>query len=203
MNEIRLKGLLRDIEYSHNIKDTEYYKANIIVPRADGKEDILNLRFKQFACPYKEEQEVELIGNLRSFSQTDEQGNNKVTIYVFTYFDIPQGEEEISNEFEIDGRVCKVNDLRITQTGKENLHFILANNIISQEKNQKLNNYIPITAWGTNAKKLANIKVNDRIKIKGQLHSRTYKKVLEDGEIEFRIAHEGVVIEFELLEDEL
>ena len=39
----------------------------------------------------------------------------------------------------------------------------------------------------------------DKIKVKGQLHSRTYKKILPDGELEFRTAHEGVVTEFEVL----
>ena len=69
MNEIKLKGFLRNIEYSHSINTTDYYKADLIVPRNDGKEDVLNLRFKQFANPYENNQEIELKGNLRSFSQ--------------------------------------------------------------------------------------------------------------------------------------
>ena len=202
MNEIKLKGFLRNIEYSHSINTTDYYKADLIVPRNDGKEDVLNLRFKQFANPYENNQEIELKGNLRSFSQLGEDGKNKVTIYVFTYFDIPEvdsNDSDVINEFELDGRICKIDDLRITKNGKESVHFILANNIISKERNQKLNNYIPMTAWGNCAKEISKLQVSDKIKVKGQLHSRTYKKVLDDGEIEFRTAHEGVVIEFEVL----
>ena len=202
MNEIKLKGFLRNIEYSHSINTTDYYKADLIVPRNDGKEDVLNLRFKQFANPYENNQEIELKGNLRSFSQLGEDGKNKVTIYVFTYFDIPEvdsNDSDVINEFELDGRICKIDDLRITKNGKESVHFILANNIISKERNQKLNNYIPMTAWGNCAKEISKLQVSDKIKVKGQLHSRTYKKVLDDGEIEFRTAHEGVVTEFEVL----
>lgn len=202
MNEIKLKGFLRNIEYSHSINTTDYYKADLIVPRNDGKEDVLNLRFKQFANPYENNQEIELKGNLRSFSQLGEDGKNKVTIYVFTYFDIPEvdsNDNDVVNEFELDGRICKIDDLRITRSGKESVHFILANNIISKERNQKLNNYIPMTAWGNCAKEISKLHVSDKIKVKGQLHSRTYKKVLDDGEIEFRTAHEGVVTEFEIL----
>ena len=202
MNEIKLKGFLRNIEYSHSINTTDYYKADLIVPRNDGKEDVLKLRFKQFANPYENNQEIELKGNLRSFSQLGEDGKNKVTIYVFTYFDIPEvdsNDNDVINEFELDGRICKIDDLRITKNGKESVHFILANNIISKERNQKLNNYIPMTAWGNCAKEISKLQVSDKIKVKGQLHSRTYKKVLDDGEIEFRTAHEGVVTEFEVL----
>ena len=202
MNEIKLKGFLRNIEYSHSINTTDYYKADLIVPRNDGKEDVLNLRFKQFANPYENNQEIELKGNLRSFSQLGEDGKNKVTIYVFTYFDIPEvdsNDNDVINEFELDSRICKIDDLRIKKNGKESVHFILANNIISKERNQKLNNYIPMTAWGNCAKEISKLQVSDKIKVKGQLHSRTYKKVLDDGEIEFRTAHEGVVTEFEVL----
>ena len=202
MNEIKLKGFLRNIEYSHSINTTDYYKADLIVPRNDGKEDVLNLRFKQFANPYENNQEIELKGNLRSFSKLGEDGKNKVTIYVFTYFDIPEvdsNDNDVINEFELDGRICKIDDLRITKNGKESVHFVLANNIISKERNQKLNNYIPMTAWGNCAKEISKLQVSDKIKVKGQLHSRTYKKVLDDGEIEFRTAHEGVVTEFEVL----
>ena len=124
MNEIKLKGFLRNIEYSHSINTTDYYKADLIVPRNDGKEDVLNLRFKQFANPYENNQEIELKGNIRSFSQVGEGGKNKVTIYVFTYFDIPEVESndsDVINEFELDGRICKMDDLRITKSGKESI----------------------------------------------------------------------------------
>ena len=56
-----------------------------------------------------------------------------------------------------------------------------------------------MTAWGNCAKEIEKLHISDKIKVKGQLHSRTYKKVLPDGELEFRTAHEGVVTEFEVL----
>ena len=40
MNKIQLSGIIKDIKYSHNIQDIEYYKANLLVPRDNGKEDI-------------------------------------------------------------------------------------------------------------------------------------------------------------------
>ena len=49
MNEIILKGLIRDIENSHNIGDIQYSKANLIVSRDSGIDDIISLRFKKFS----------------------------------------------------------------------------------------------------------------------------------------------------------
>lgn len=195
MNRIVLKGIIRDIEYSHTLKNTEYYKANLIVKRHDDKEDILSLRFKKYTCNYKDGDYVELVGSLRSFSKKLSDNKSKVEIYVFTYFDLPmeENDENIVNEFVISGKVCKVNPIHQTKTGKQNLQFILANNIITDNNTQKINNYIPMVCWGKLAQDASIIQVNDSVVIRGQLHSRTYNKTLEDGSIEIRVAHEGIV----------
>lgn len=201
INQIILKGFLRDIQPSHIINDIEYDKANFVVPRANGKEDIINLKFKKFSNPYRENQEIEIVGNIRSYSRQLADGKNKVDIYVFTYFDRPSSEVEIINQFEVDGRICKIDELRKTESGKHNVHFILANNIITDLKGQKLNNYLPCVGWGKMAKELTTYQVNDHVKIKGELHSREYKKQLENGDIVFKIAHELVISEIEKLDE--
>ena len=116
---------------------------------------------------------------------------------VFTYFDIPDS-NDIVNEVSIDGRICKIDQLRTTSSGKNNLHFILANNIISSS-NQKLNNYIPCVLWGRLAIDNADLQISDFVKLKGKLHSRIYKKIIDKDtdEIEFRTAYELVVTEIE------
>lgn len=141
MNKITLKGIIKNIQYSHNIQDIEYYKANLIVPRENGKEDIVDLKFKRFSCPYKENDEVSLVGNVRTFSEKDG-GKNKVNLYVFTYFDLPNEEE--NNLVELDGRICKKSAIRKTKDGKDVLNFILANNI--SNNGSSLNAYIPLVA---------------------------------------------------------
>lgn len=198
MNKISLKGIIRNIQPSHNINDIEYDKADIVVTRKDGKEDVLNLRFKRFSNRYKDNQEISLRGNIRSYSKQLENGKNKVELYIFTYFDPPELDEndmEISNKFEVDGRICKIDEIRTTKDGKQNIHFTLANNLIIEETNQKLNSYLPCIAWGKLARKIAELKVNDKIEISGELHSREYKKIInqETGEFEFRVAHECVI----------
>lgn len=198
MNEITLTGIIKNIQHSHAIEDIDFDKAQLIVQRENGHEDVINLRFKSFSNPYKDNDLVQLVGNIRSYSYKIDEDKNRVIIYVFTYFDTPQ--EECVNEAEIDGRICKINELRTTRSGKHNIHFILANNLHSADNTKRLNSYIPCIAWGSIAKQLQDLTVNTQLKIKGQLHSREHKKRLENGDIEIRVAHELLVTEFEVLE---
>lgn len=200
MNEIKLKGFIRDIKSSHSINDIDYDKANLVVQRDAGIEDILNLRFKRFSNTYREGQEIELVGNVRSYSKHLSDGKNKVEIYVFTYFDKPEDFED-TNELILDGRICKIDSIRTVSNGKSNIHFILANNLDIEDSNKKLNSYLPCIAWGTLAKQISLLNVNDKIKITGRLQSREYKKYISEDEYEIRIAHEIYVKSFELLND--
>ena len=197
-NIVILKGTLRDIEYSHTINDVEYNKANLIIYQPNGQEDIIALKFKKYSNKYKNGDTISLKGNLRSYSQKLQNGKNKVNLYVFTYFDVPiLTQDEVYNKVVIDGRICKIDNLRINKNGKHSLHFILANNIVSNSGSQKINNYIPTCMWGKLAIDNQNLKVNDLVKITGQLHSRLYKKIKDNNDIEFKGAHELIVTEIE------
>jgi len=201
MNEIKLKGFIRDIKPSHVINGIEYDKANLIVPRENGVEDVINIRFKKFSNFYRENQEIDLIGNVRSYSQQMENGKNKVDIYVFTYFDRPDNEPTNNNEFEADGRICKLDDIRVLKNGKSNVHFILANNLEFGDNGQKLNSYLPCIAWGKLAKQIRNMKVNDKIKIHGKLQSREYKKFYAENEFDIKVAHEVYVDSIDIISE--
>lgn len=197
MNKISLKGMIRNIEYSHNIEDIEYQKAELIVPRTDGEDDVINLKFKRYSNQYTDGQIVSLKGNIRSYSQRLEGGKNKVELYVFTYFDIPETDEndhELINYFELDGKVCKIDKLRKNSDGKESFHFILANNIFVEDKNTRIDTYLPCVCFGECARRLSKeLSVGDSVYIKGQLHSRTYRKYYDNGDMEIKTAHEAVI----------
>ena len=196
MNKINLRGYLRDIEYSHNIGNIEYEKANIICPNTSNREDdIISIKYKKYSNKYKEGDFIELEGNLRSYS-TSSDNKNTVQIYVFTYFDIP---EVISaNNTQIDGRICKIDPLKTTSYNKKYLHFILANNIFTNN-NKKINNYIPCTCYNDLAEELAQYKVNTKISLEGEFHSHCYKKYFNEDEFEYRVAHELLVKKYEIL----
>ncbi len=188
MNSVKLKGILRDVEHSHTIGDIEYDKADLIVQRENGIEDIISLRFKKFSNTYKDGDTVCLVGNVRSYSKQLLDGKNKVDIYVFTYFDSPE-EDDVTNSFVIDGRICKIENVRILPNGKKNIHFIVANNLVTSD-GKKLNSYLPCIAWGKTAQEISNMRVNDFVQISGKLQSREYKKYIAEDDFEIRIAHE-------------
>lgn len=196
MNKVILRGYLRDIEYSHSIGDIEYEKANLICPSTCGREDdIISLKYKKYSNKYKEGDFLELEGNLRSYS-TSNGGKNSVQIYVFTYFDSP----EIISMYntEIDGRICKIDELKTTKYNKPYLHFTLANNIFTNDK--KINNYIPCTCYGDMAEELSKLGVNTRISICGEFHSHCYKKYITKDDFEYRVAHEVLIKKYEIME---
>lgn len=200
MNEIVLKGTIRNIKPSHTVNNIEYLQAEIITQRTDGKEDSNIIKFKKHINKYRELDYAELVGSIRSYTQPLQNGKNKVSIYVFTYQDIPnqtQREETYNNHFVVDGRICKIEDIRKTSNGKQNLHFTVANNIFTPN-GQKINNYLPVTCWGKLADKVSKMQVNDQVIMSGELHSRTYNATLENGEKEFRVAHELLLTNIEV-----
>lgn len=198
-----MNGILKDVQPSHNIDGIDFDKAKLICKRDDGKEDVINLRFKSFSNKYKNNDEIFIRGNLRSYSYKVNENRNKVVIYVFTYFDAPEIDDVINNRVTIDGRICKINELRTTQNGKHNIHFIIANNLISADNSKRLNSYIPCIAWGNMAKSLSKLSVNTKLRLVGRLQYREHKKVHDDGEIEIRGAHELVITDYEVLDENI
>lgn len=201
MNEIVLRGILKDIQPSHTIDGISFDKAKLICKRDNGKEDVVNLRFKSFSNTYRENDEIFIKGNLRSYSYKETEDKNKVVIYAFTYFDAPDEEERVNNKVVIDGRICKMNELRTTKNGKHNVHFILANNLVSYDNKKRLNSYIPCIAWGKLSRELANLDVSTQVKLYGELHSREHKKVHDNGDVEIRVAHELVISDYEVVNE--
>lgn len=209
MNNIQLKGIIDDIQFSHKVGEVEYNKANITVKNSNGKDSILSLIFKKFSNTYSNRDEVTIQGNVRSYSH-EVGGKNKVDLYVFTYFNEPENlqvttdeqgnEEPISNTLEIDGRICAMKELRTLTNGKNNVQFILANNIIKDRT--KLSNYLPCIAWGRLAKEMSQLTVNTPIKIYGELRSREYKKYISAEDFELRVAHELLVTGYEVLSED-
>lgn len=192
MNNVILVGQLTDIQESHTIADTKFYKANIIVPNSNGYESILPLKFKQFSNIYKEGDVVSILGNIRSYSTKISDTKNKVELYCFTYFDKPK-DTSVKNKFTIDGVICKKEGLVVLPSGKEIIHFIVKNTI--QSGFSKLNSYLPCVAWGQVAKYVDNIPLHSEVSISGEFRSREYKKYLDESrkEFEIRVAHELLV----------
>lgn len=189
MNKITLQGYIKDIKYSHSINDIEYYKAQILTKRENGKEDIIPIKFKKFCLPenIKTGDEVSLTGNVRSFT-SKEDDKNKVELFVHTYFDKPEEGQEFINRVELVGNICKIGYFKKTTKGKDVCDFILAVNIPNNDRFLKC--YIPCCAWGKHAKKIANMPIGSELHIIGPFVSRVYKKYTSDSECILGVAYE-------------
>ena len=196
MNTINLHGTMYNIRCSHFIGNTQYDRAELIVKNSNQAESVIHLKFKHSSNNHVDGDEVSIKGNIRSYSYT-ENGKNRVEIYVFTYFEPAETEE---NYTEIDGRICKMSPIRHLSNGSQNIQFILANNIIYESA--KLNSYIPCIAWNDVAKVISSLSVGTRLKLLGELRSREYiKHDQESDENKFMLAHEFLITSFELIED--
>ena len=77
MNEVILKGLLKNINSSHVLNDVEYCKADLIVPGLKGKDNIIDVRFKKCLLPI-ENDIISLTGTVRSYSKKISENKNQV-----------------------------------------------------------------------------------------------------------------------------
>lgn len=187
INCCKLYGILTDVQYSHTIGDIEYNKANLIVKRNNGKEDLINLKFKKFSNPYKEGDHVTLQGNLRTY-RNQQDNFSELQHYVFTYFDIPEVmDSESDNDITIRGIIQQVQELRKLPNDRELLKFRIRNVMLKDDKQIVSTPYC--IAFGLNAKKF-NFKINDEIEFKGEIHSRSFMKVVDNNEPHFTVAHE-------------
>lgn len=201
MNEVKLRGYLKDCKYSHTINGIDYDKANLIIPNShQNEDDIITLCFRHYSNKHQEGELVDVVGNIRSYSKKVSENKNKVNIYVFTHFDPPKEmtESDSVNEISLDGRICKLDHLRQHASGVDSLSFTLANNIIIPGGN-KINNYIPVICWGKLAHELSNLNISDKLEIEGTLQSRSYKKFLDNGSIEIKVAHEVVIKDYKFI----
>ena len=104
-------------------------------------------------------------------------------------------ENEIPNEITLNGFLCKKPIYRTTPFGREIVDMLLA---VNRAYNKS--DYIPVIAWGRNAKYCENLEVGKNIKVVGRIQSRQYEKKFEDGTIEKRFAYEVSVSKLEIVE---
>ena len=50
--------------------------------------------------------------------------------------------------------------------------------------------YLPVITWGQLAVQAARLQVGDAVSLEGRIQSRSYRKVLEDGTVQDRVAYE-------------
>lgn len=136
---------------------------------------------------------IEVDGQFRSYNSY-ENGENRLVLTVFAK-DIrlcDKTEDKNPNSLYLNGFLCKAPVYRTTPFGREITDLLVAVN-----RSYNKSDYIPVIAWGRNARFCKNINVGDNIKIWGRIQSRTYQKHLSEDEVVEKTAYEVSVSRME------
>lgn len=194
-NEVLLEGTALEAPVlSHENHGTRFYRFPLEVPRLSGTPDTLPVLLPEpLLDTVHTEAPLQVQGQLRSFNNRSGVGNRLVlTVYAQA---IQPGTGEPCNRILLSGALCKPPIFRRTPLGRSICDLMLA---VSRRYGRA--DYLPVIAWGQLAVRAARLQVGDPLSLEGRVQSRAYRKVLEDGSIQDRVAYE--VSAMHLLEPE-
>ncbi|HCD08899.1 MAG TPA: single-stranded DNA-binding protein [Thermoanaerobacter sp.] len=196
--------IFTDLEYSHELYGEEFFNFILEVPRLSETKDYLpvtisNRLFEGMNLQVGTRVKVE--GQLRSYNRkSPEEGKNKLILTIFTRDIRVLSEDEVvknPNEIFLDGFICKKPVYRTTPFGREITDLLIA---VNRPYNKS--DYIPVIAWGRNARFSEKLEIGDRIRLWGRVQSREYQKKLGD-EVVTKVAYEVSITRMEVVEKEL
>ena len=194
-NEVLLEGTALEAPVlSHENHGTRFYRFPLEVPRLSGTPDTLPVLLPEpLLDSVQTEAPLRVQGQLRSFNNRSGVGNRLIlTVYAQA---IQPGTGEPCNRILLSGALCKPPIFRRTPLGRSICDLMLA---VSRRYGRA--DYLPVIAWGQLAVRAARLQVGDPLSLEGRVQSRAYRKVLEDGSIQDRVAYE--VSAMHLLEPE-
>ncbi len=184
------------LEMSHEIYGEKFYLFTLKIPRLSGISDNVRVMISDrlLSCmPLSIGDIVEIDGQFRSYNSY-ENGDNRLVLTVFTK-DIRYAEnteEKNPNSLYLNGFICKPPVYRTTPFGREITDLLLAVN-----RSYNKSDYIPVIAWGRNARFCKSINVGDNIKVWGRIQSRVYQKHISEDEVIEKTAYEVSVSRME------
>ena len=112
-----------------------------------------------------------MTGEIRSFNNRSGVGN-RLVITVLARSVVP-GEGDPCNQVFLHGVLCKPPVLRRTPLGRDICDLLLAVN-----RRYRRADYLPCIAWGSLARRCAELAPGNRVELEGRLQSRVYTKRL-------------------------
>ena len=184
MNKIVLAGTVVDEPtFSHEVYGEKFYIFYLSISRQSGTQDILPCVVSEILKKDIEAgTKVKICGNIRT-RNVHENDKSHLEITVFVRDVLPYEEDE--NNVLLDGFICKEPTYRETPFGRQITDLLIASN-----RSYGKSDYIPTIAWGRMAIKSSEFEVATKVKVFGRFQSREYKKRLEDGTEETRVAYE-------------
>ena len=195
-------GIVDDeLQFNHEIFGECFYTFTLKIPRLSGTSDKIKVLVSDRLLsdlPLNVGDFVDISGQFRSYNSY-ENGDNKLILTVFAK-DITLSDPESSknpNSLFLNGYVCKEPVYRTTPFGREITDILLAVN-----RTYNKSDYIPVIAWGRNARYCKGFRVGDNVRVWGRIQSRDYQKRLSDDEVITKTAYEVSVSKLELVSDE-
>lgn len=200
-NKVYIEGkIISGLEFSHEMYGEGFYSFRVEVPRLSETADVLPITVSERLIATVDmslENKICIEGQLRSYNKYVD-GSNRLILTVFARDIKPI--EEISkspNQISIDGFICKSPVYRTTPFGREITDLLVA---VNRPYNKS--DYIPVIAWGRNARFSNMLTVGSHIKIWGRIQSREYEKKLSEDNVVKRTAYEVSISKMEKVDDE-
>lgn len=189
-NRVHLTGkVLTKPVISHEAHQEDFYEITLAVERLSGMCDNIPVTIPLSAIEDINNitvgSNIAVKGQFRSYNKIiGDKSKLMLTVFAHEVFDITEPSCN-PNEIELTGYVCKPPIYRTTPFNRE-----IADILIAVNRTFNKSDYIPVIAWGKNARFAKNLLVGDKINIVGRIQSREYQKRMEDGCIETRVAYE-------------
>lgn len=174
--------------FSHEMFGERFYRMDVSVKRESGILDTVPVTVSEKLFDTTREnrgRNVQVSGAVRSHNRHDGE-KNRLEIFVFAK-EITFAEEgsDAANQVALDGYICKAPVYRKTPLGRE-----IADMLVAVNRPYGKSDYIPCICWGRNARYAGGLEVGAHIQIEGRIQSREYRKKLDDGTQEDRMAYE-------------
>ncbi len=190
-NNVILQGkVLTDKVFNHEIYGEKFYKYDVEVARLSNATDIIPILISERLLLDNKLSIGTIVfikGQYRSYNSASEVKNRLVLMVFVKEFEILSeiNVAQPQNEITLNGFLCKRPVYRTTPLGRDIVDMLLA---VNRAYNKS--DYIPLIAWGRNAKYCKDLVVGTNINIIGRIQSRQYEKKFEDGSVEIRRAYE-------------
>ena len=175
-NKVFIQGEIDSLpEFDHAVKEDEFYKFNLKIPRLSGQCDIIPVTIPKRLLKinsFEIGQQISICGQFRSYNKLENEKSRLIlTVFAKEIGEYVEGHD--NNIIELDGYICKPVVYRVTPLNREICDVLLAVN-----RSNNKSDYIPCIAWGTTAQFIGNLDVPERIKLVGRIQSREYNKTI-------------------------
>ncbi len=185
-NALFLAGeIAENFTFSHACRQMRFTRTMLAVKRESGAQDVLPVISASGMLPEQTAvgTRVAVHGQVRAYSMRDENASHLMIVAYAQGVSPHEGPHE--NAVTLSGVLCRPPVYRVTPMGRE-----IADLFIAVERAFGKSDYLPVIAWGGNARRVERWAPGTRVAVQGRLQSRIYQKRQPDGTAREMTAYE-------------